>query len=432
MRHASNYLLREIAGVPYLLPYGQLIADHRHSMQLNSTGAWLWQQLEEEHTWEELLTLFASRYAASPEELPFLEQDLSQFLHTLEIYGMLENCILDSSMKCDGILEEPPSTTLSSPSAPPDTAYFLMNVGGLTVKIIGPQEAVPDCFNAFQSKAGTVHQTIVLHTAPPSLSAEGTPCRTDARDTFPQFRSPHCSAGHPLLHSRDLILYDADDCYLLLFPSMVQIREIRLSRDASRADVYCIPPWTETCREELFHAIRFVFLYLAEKHHMMVLHSASLLYRGKAWLFSGRSGTGKSTHTGLWHKLLHVPLLNGDLNLLALEQGQPVIHGLPWCGTSGISDRGTHPLGGIILLKQSPQNFIEPLSADAGQLLVLKRLISPIWTPEQLDCCLHFTADLAEHIYIARLHCTPDISAVETAREAIDACLEIRHPLMQH
>ena len=123
MRHTSNYLLRELAGVPYLIPYGQLIADHRHSMQLNSTSAWLWQQLGEEHTLAELLTLFASHYAAAPEELPFLEKDLTQFLHTLQFYGMLENHIQDSPMAPESISAKLPEPPFYSPSAPPAVAY---------------------------------------------------------------------------------------------------------------------------------------------------------------------------------------------------------------------------------------------------------------------------------------------------------------------
>ena len=424
MRRTSNYLLREIAGVPYLIPYGQLIADHKHSMQLNHTSAWLWQQLEEEHTLEELLTLFASHYAAAPEELSFLKQDLTQFLHTLQFYGMLDNHIQNFQMMPEITSEKHPEALLNSPSVPPDTPCFLLNIGGLHVKLIGPQEMLSDCFNAFQGNAETIHQTITIHTILPSLDAEEDFCHSSAKHAFSNAFSSRHPVGKPLLHSRDLTLYDMNRCYLLLFPSMDQVREARLSKDASCADIYCSPSWTETLREELFHAIRFVFLYLAEQHHMTVLHSASLLYRGKAWLFSGSSGTGKSTHTNLWHKLLHVPLLNGDLNLLALDHGQPVIHGLPWCGTSEISDCGTHPLGGIILLKQDKEDYMETLSPDARQLLVFQRLISPLWTPEQVDCCLRFAADLTSKIYVARLHCTVNDSAMETAKKAIDIYLD--------
>ena len=71
---------------------------------------------------------------------------------------------------------------------------------------------------------------------------------------------------------------------------------------------------TEEEQDSLFLAIRPVFLFLAQKKGMFVLHSASLLYLEKAWLFSGPSGMGKSTHTALWKKLFDTPFLNGDLN----------------------------------------------------------------------------------------------------------------------
>ena len=64
------------------------------------------------------------------------------------------------------------------------------------------------------------------------------------------------------------------------------------------------------------------FLFAAQKHGKFAIHSASILYKEKAWLFSGHSGMGKSTHTQMWHDLLQTPYLNGDLNLLAMENSK--------------------------------------------------------------------------------------------------------------
>ena len=47
--------------------------------------------------------------------------------------------------------------------------------------------------------------------------------------------------------------------------------------------------------EEIFFAIRTIFLYNASFKGMYAIHSASVLYKDKAWLFSGHSGAGKST-----------------------------------------------------------------------------------------------------------------------------------------
>ena len=38
MKQADGYLLETIAGVPYLLPYGQNIADLKRGVQLNDTS----------------------------------------------------------------------------------------------------------------------------------------------------------------------------------------------------------------------------------------------------------------------------------------------------------------------------------------------------------------------------------------------------------
>lgn len=383
MKRSKGYELKEIAGVPYLLPIGQMVADHRRGIQINHTGAYLWQLLEKEHTAEELLRLCAAHYHAAPEELPHLERELSHFLRELVTYGILED-----------------SHSIQTPSA---SSCKYVEIGGLTLKIEGPPEAVSEHFDAFTIPARSqVHQTITLHRGAPLWHTN----------------------GDLLLRSKDFVVLERNTHYILIFPSMGQLPEVHLTKDASHAVFYCIPPYTDTFRENLFHAIRSVYLYLAQKHHMTVLHSASLLYRGRAWLFSGCSGTGKSTHTRLWNELLHTPLINGDLNLLALENGQALIHGLPWCGTSGIWDTKTYPLGGIILLKQAKEDRTEELSPDKKQLLVMQRFISPTWTGEQLSQNLSFVKELADRILICRLHCTKEPSAASVMKSAIDKYLE--------
>lgn len=382
LRRNKYYVLSELSGVPYLLPYGQAQMEFKRAVRLNETGAFLWKLLEKEHSREDLLAACADFYGTSEKDLPSLMADMDQFLESLTARG----CLIKDTTK----------------NIPKNAVEKKIYAGSLTLKLVGAPEALSHNFDSFLCEASEhVDQTLTI---------------------YPFSSSPYIN-GELLLQGSVLKIIDADDRYALFFPSHEFIKEVHLSKDGSLADFYCRPPYTDNFREELFHTIRFAFLFLAQKRHMAALHSASFLYQGRAWLFSGPSGTGKSTHTNLWKELLQVPLLNGDLNLLAFEDDRPVIHGLPWCGTSQICDPGTYPLGGIILLKQADEDRVEELSPDTKRLLVLQRIISPTWTPQMFDSNLDLVNELASKIYIARLHCTKDFSAVKVMKAGIDSYL---------
>lgn len=382
MKRNNHFILRELNGVPYLLPYGQAQLEFKQSCRLNQAGAFLWNLLEQERSMEELTSAYAEYFQIPEEGLPELAKDVKQFIADLTARGYMADPLLLSFSK--------------------NTAGRILRAGNLTIRLAGAPQAFSEQFDSFYcDDANTIDQTVLIHPIVPSQHAN----------------------GRVLLRCSELTIIDAGRQYVLLFPSKTCIEEAHLSKDASQVIFYCHPPYTDTFREELFHAIRFSFLYLAQKRHMAVLHSASVLYQGRAWLFSAPSGTGKSTHTNLWKDHLRVPVLNGDLNLLTLEKGQPVIHGIPWCGTSDICDQGTYPLGGIILLKQAGEDRVEELPPDVQRLLILQRLISPSWTPQMLDCNLRLVDKLIPRIYVARLNCTKSISAVTAIRTKIDEYL---------
>ena len=384
MKQADGYLLETIAGVPYLLPYGQNIADLKRGVQLNDTGVFLWQTLAQEISSDELLHKFFTFFDGTPEDLPSFKEDMETFLSTLSTFGMI--------------------TGYAAP-AQPEPLCKILCIGELYVAFRGKEAFFSDKFDAFESGLPADRQpdlTIQIHGYYPSTKGTGT----------------------LLLRNQDLYVMDCDNFYTFLFPSMSGVYEGRVTKDAAQADIYCSPFCNEQLVEDLFHAMRLFYLYRAQKSGIFALHSASIYYREKAWLFSGPSGTGKSTHTNLWHKLYDTPLINGDLNLLSFKDGTPVVYGLPWCGTSEIFDIKTYPLGGIILLQQAPENHIESLELHEKVLLVSQRLISPSWTKEQLHTNLHFTENLSSEIYVARLCCNMENAAAATMKDAIDDYLK--------
>ena len=210
---------------------------------------------------------------------------------------------------------------------------------------------------------------------------------------------------------------------MVQFPTMKNILEAYMTKDGSFVRFYCTPHTKNPeSREHLFHAFRLFFLYLAQQKGFYALHSASILYKGKAWLFSGHSGCGKSTHTALWHTYADTPYLNGDLNLVGQDKdGNFQVYGIPWCGTSGLFTTETCPLGGIVLLEQAKTDFLKPLSEYEKILRVMQRMISPSWTETFLDCNLDFAQKLADCIPVYHLACTKNPSAMEVIKKQIDA-----------
>lgn len=411
MKQNSSFILKEIAGVPYLLPYGQMIADHRRGLKTNATGVYLWNLLEEEHSLEEVLSLSAAYYEISEEELPEFEKEITQFINQLKSHGVLVDSADSASnypfTKLKTSREEAleAASAESCLSAPSADCEHLLSIGGLNIKLATPEDAFPPDFADFvvdNWNTEKSHLNITLHPTLPT-------------------KEP---SGRVLLQNVELNIIDQQDRYLLHFPRAKSHLEIHLTKDGSEAHCYSLPPYNSDFHYDFFHAIRLLYLYQAQQHGMVAIHSASILYQDKLWLFSGHSGMGKSTHTNLWKEHFGTPVINGDLNLLSLENGTPVVHGIPWCGTSGIYDTKTYPLGGIILLEKASTDYTSELSADQKQLLVSQRLISPAWTKELWKKNMEITEAVTADILICKLHCTKEKSAAEMMKKRLDEFLK--------
>lgn len=387
MQRNNCYTLKEISNVKYILPFGQMIADHRRGIQINETGAFIWEALENDLTSEELAVLCSEHFNASENELPRIKNDINVYISTLYSLGMIKTSGISSFS-----LEEFSMT---------------VNIAGLKIQLLGPRECFSRNFDAFvcttDSSAGDNHadQKVIVYSGAPLMRENGS----------------------VIIRTPELIIMELEDKYIFLFPRTPQILEASMSKDAKIVRFNCLPPFDSDFRESMFHAIRLSFLYLAQLHGMAVIHSASILYQDKAWLFSGHSGVGKSTHTNLWHELIGTPIINGDLNLIALKNNIPVVCGIPWCGTSGIFNTAEYRLGGIILLSQAPFDRIDELTDDQKRLLISQRFITPFWSEEMISENLTIADRLADKIMTCRLYCTKTQTAVRTIKSKIESYL---------
>ena len=401
-----NYTLQYIDNMPYLIPFGQGISNHIPSILLNETSVLLWDAIHIYETIEEMVDYLIQKFQPeTQDEKVELENDVKQFMNLLEQFHVFANLSFDNFDAFNSF-------------ASYTTKTIAFNIAGISMLYVGLEDLFSDKFAPFlYNESSQSHPILYAKTPQPQL--------TIYTAMLPSFKT----VGTILVRSDDMTIYENDTEYIFIMHTYNYIKECHLSKNTMKCIIYHNTlnlDDLETAREEVFHTIRQVFLYKAQQHNMFVIHSASILYKEKAWLFSAPSGTGKSTHASLWNDLYHTPCINGDLNLLAITDTNVEVRGIPWCGTSGISDNKTYPLGGIIFLKQHPTDTIQPLTQAEKILYTMQRFISPAWTKKMVCKNLDAADFISKHTMITRLLCTKQPSSVQLIHAEIDKLTSIR------
>ena len=145
----------------------------------------------------------------------------------------------------------------------------------------------------------------------------------------------------------------------------------------------------------------------------IAIHSSCIVCNGKAVLFLGESGTGKSTHTQLWRE--HIPgarLLNDDSPILRIEEGRVWAYGSPWSGKTPCYKNERYELAGCVRLSQARANEIRKLTT-----LQAYGAIHPSCPPsfayndELYDLVSHIIGEIISSTPIFHLACLPNKEA---------------------
>jgi hypothetical protein len=155
-----------------------------------------------------------------------------------------------------------------------------------------------------------------------------------------------------------------------------------------------------------------IFYTYLLKYGGMMLHASALELDGGAYLFSGPSGMGKSTHTGLWQKEFpSARLFNDDKPALRRIDGVWYAYGTPWSGKHGININIKVPLRGICFLRQGDENKIRRLSNIEAVSAVMSQTIRGFRTERGLDKLINTLGQLVEEIPIYELTNRPEPAA---------------------
>ena len=408
IKRQEGYCLKEIAGVHYLLPYGQKVADQRKGIVLNETGVFLWNELKTSMTDDALAEKLVHYYSADGEAAnetqdeiqdqtkdkiqnqvqdqiqDQIRQDVKQFVQELLSLGILQECLRPCCAEdADDV------TCVYSTKEP---FVECLEIAGMRIALYGSRELISSQFDAFLKDCSSAQGKSKSELQTESQIKMQIKMPVQMQIEILQRTTSFHPNGKTLIRNEELVVCENEQGYIILFPSMNQIREAHMTSDGRFAQIYVKGVDKEKTKEELFHAIRHFFLFFAQRQGFFAIHSASILYRDQVWIFSGHSGMGKSTHTNLWKEQFGTKIINGDLNLIGWSSGKqdssrqnadkpsskghPIVYGMPWCGTSGIASTKSYPLGGIVLLGRSDNDHFEPLTNDQKIVRVMQRMIS--------------------------------------------------------
>ena len=239
---------------------------------------------------------------------------------------------------------------------------------------------------------------------------------------FVSVPSPIVHEKQPIFYNGTRVFQEKDSFYLELsqgkeesITSLQQYRNYRQKKYICK--YYEKTKWEFYYSKLLIEAISLE--HILNREHIFILHAAYIIWKGKSILFTAPSGTGKSTQAELWNKVEHAQIINGDRAAIGRECNQFFSYGIPFCGSSGISENKNCLLGTIVVLKQSRINKIVRLSETDAFKAIYSEVTMHTWDLEYVQICMEEIGTLVKQVPVYLLECRPEKEAVALLREEL-------------
>ena len=160
------------------------------------------------------------------------------------------------------------------------------------------------------------------------------------------------------------------------------------------------------------NAMMLLYTFCTTPYDTLMVHASVVSYDGDGYMFLGRSGTGKSTHSRLW--LEHIEgsvLLNDDNPVIRVFEDRALVYGTPWSGKTPCYKNQEMPLKAIVRLSQAPYNKITRLSPLQAFASLMPACSCMRWDGSAMTM-LHKTVEKTISVVSGyHLECLPDRDA---------------------
>ncbi|MDE6664723.1 MAG: hypothetical protein K2K14_00820 [Ruminococcus sp.] len=148
----------------------------------------------------------------------------------------------------------------------------------------------------------------------------------------------------------------------------------------------------------------------------ILFHGSAIAVDGIGYLFTAKSGTGKSTHTRLWREYFgeRAVMVNDDKPFLQITENGVMVYGTPWDGKHRLSSNISVPMKAICILGRAEKNHIEKITKSTAYPMLFQQTYKSQNT-EKVRKTLGILSSIADNI---DLYCSGFNMEIESAEIA--------------
>lgn len=279
-----------------------------------------------------------------------------------------------------------------------------ISIGGVVIAIISDSNK--------KLYLDNIYKRFVTNTKPDAF------LRVWERDT------PHCSLGKKVFDSGDFLsIYRSGEKIIMCFhiPNTAAPFPYRmvLNPHFKSVDLYAEP--IEHTQNHYFHPLQRPLVELLMMNFLsqglgVMLHACGIDDNGRGIIFTGPSGSGKSSLANLWKGKDGVTILNDEHIIIRKMEERFWIYGTPWPGDAQLFSQGMCPLEKIFFIEHAKENAaVHKKGVDAVTPLLLQSF-PQFWDISGMQFTVSFLAELIREIPCYKLCFVPNESVVDFVR----------------
>lgn len=172
----------------------------------------------------------------------------------------------------------------------------------------------------------------------------------------------------------------------------------------------------------LNNALMLIFAFAGASRGLMLIHASCVEHHNRGYAFIAKSGTGKSTHSGMWLSAISDTLLLNDDNPIVRIDDQGIwLCGSPWSGKTPCYRSREVLLGAVVRIERAPANSIErekPVGAFAS---LLPSCSSMKWDKLIYNHLCDNVTRVVEGVPVFTIYCLPDEDAARLCHRTVTA-----------